>query len=277
MARLLISTSLLDIISKLFPIKVNDHLFIITVVEEFTYRQCALKESSLHKEKGPGGSLDGEWSKNYNRVSGTQNNGDATLNGSNSSDFEDCNDEPKMLVLKGSRGIKKALTVSKSFRDYDNISQGNLNEDGTLNEGGKRMKATRHKRNGTRDFLLNPGTVLRSKIEGISRGKNDNRPLTSPAASNGLDHVLMAPGDKGLKNKLRCLRDKALSSNTRKQSSNIKKPLAKETSFSHSIMSPEAKSSSNVEGGGDSAPIHSSTKPNPKFHSNHEQLQVKEI
>ncbi|GAB4845152.1 hypothetical protein Ancab_038556 [Ancistrocladus abbreviatus] len=181
-----------DIINKSFPIKVNDHSFIIMVVEEFTCRQCNLVETSRHREKGPVGFSNGVWSKTYSRVLKTSNGGDATPNDSNSGDFEVCNNEPKLPILEGSRGISKA---SKSFKECSGISQGDLNMDGALNEEGMRKESTRQKRSDIRSCLLTPDAIMRKETEVLAGGKIDNGPLLGPKSLEGPDSVSKALGD----------------------------------------------------------------------------------
>ncbi|GAB4848400.1 hypothetical protein Ancab_003097 [Ancistrocladus abbreviatus] len=117
------------------------------------------------KGLSPHSILNDKWSKTYNIVPATQSSRDANPNGSNSGNFEACNDKPKLPISECSRDIKKtpaelAPTVSKSSRDYGGISQGDdLNEDGALNEGRKRKEITRQKK--IQSFLFNQGTTLR--------------------------------------------------------------------------------------------------------------------
>ncbi|GAB4846269.1 hypothetical protein Ancab_025267 [Ancistrocladus abbreviatus] len=96
------------------------------------------------------------------RVPETNNGGDATPDGSNSGDFEVCNNDPKSPISEGSRGIKKA---SKSFKECGGISQGDLNVDCALNQDGKRKESTGQMRSDTRGCLTTPDAVTRKETE----------------------------------------------------------------------------------------------------------------
>ncbi|GAB4846267.1 hypothetical protein Ancab_025265 [Ancistrocladus abbreviatus] len=241
------------------------------VAEEFTCRHFNLVETARHKEKGPAGFSDVVWSKTYSRVPETNNGGDATPDGRNSGDFEVCNNYPKSPISEGSRGINKA---SKSFKECGGIPQGVLNVDCALNEEVKEVHRTM--RSDTRGGLTSPDAVTRKETEVLAGGKVDNGPLLNIVLKTlkkrkkiwSYSSFVVGPS---LKYKLKCLRGKAPSSNSRKS-------LAKVTIFSHSTMSLEAQRVSVVEEGDESTPTCSSTKSHLKLHNNIEySLQAKEI